>query len=356
MLQYLFNPAKRLAIINCRPFLLAAVLICNFITAQTEGKRYYAATIAFYNLENLFDTINDPRKQDEEFLPDGPRHWTGEKYKDKLEKLARVIEKLGDEDGPEILGVCETENKKVLKDLIETEKLKNRSYSIVHFESPDLRGIDVGFIYKTKYFKPFKSFNLEVKDPADPEFKTRDILVVSGVLSNDTITFMVNHWPSRRGSGKDDKRILAAETARKAVDSILSGNKDAKVILMGDFNDNPNDASISEHLNAQPEKKMTEKSLFNPMFAINKKGYGTLSHDGVWHLFDQLIMTPAVLNNPNGKYFYRKESASIFYQKWLITQDGPYTGTPFRAFSGDMYSGGYSDHLPVYLLLLQEAK
>lgn len=326
------------------------------LTAQSEGKKYYTASIAFYNLENLFDTINDPVKNDEEFLPEGERKWTGDKYRDKLEKLSTVIEKLGDSDGPEILGVCEIENKNVLNDLIKTEKLTERGYAIAHVESPDLRGVDVGLLYKSKYFTPIKTSGIEINDTLEPDFKTRNILLVTGVLSNDTITFIVNHWPSRRGSGKDDKRILAAKTARKAVDSLLLKNKNAKIILMGDFNDNPSDPSISKHLNAQPEKKQADETLFNATHSIHKKGYGTLSYQGIWNLFDQMIMSNAVVKNKNRKYGYLKESASVYYQKWLINQDGKYAGAPFRAFSGTNYIGGYSDHLPVYIYLIQEAK
>lgn len=348
----------RQAINNFRLLFLFALFLFNgcFISAQEPEKKFYTASVAFYNLENLFDTINDPVKNDEEFLPEGERKWTGDKYRDKLEKLSTVIEKLGDSDGPEILGVCEIENKNVLSDLILTEKLSSKGYAIAHVESPDMRGVDVALLYKSKYFIPYKITGIEVNDSLEPDFKTRNILIVSGILSNDSITFIVNHWPSRRGSGKDDKRIMAAKTARKAVDSLLLKNKNAKIILMGDFNDNPSDQSISKYLKALPIKKQAEGTLFNAMHTIHKKGYGTLSYQGIWNLFDQMIMTEAVLKNQNAKYGYLKESASIFYHKWLINQDGQSSGAPFRSFSGTNYVGGYSDHLPVYIYLVQEAK
>lgn len=328
----------------------------NPANAQTSsGDKYYCATVAFYNLENLFDTLNDVTIDDEEFLPESAKKWTSDKYLDKLEKLSTVLEKLGDEDGPEILGVSEVENRSVLEDLIKTEKLRSRGYGIAHIESPDRRGVDVALLYKKKYFTPITIKGVQVIDTADLEFKTRNLLVVTGVLSKDTITFIVNHWPSRRG-GKDDKRILAAVTARKVVDSLLKSDPKARFALMGDFNDDPKDKSISEFLNAQPEKKLKDKNtLFNPMHSIHKNGYGTLLYDGSWNLFDQIILSQSLLPVTDNKYYYMKNSASIFYKKWLINQEGKNTGAPIRTWANTLYLGGYSDHLPVYLFLVQKA-
>ena len=325
--------------------------------AQVKEERFYQATIAFYNLENLFDTYNDSTIDDEEFLPESEKKWVMDKYKDKLEKLSTVIEKLGDEDGPEILGISEIENRNVVADLIETDKLISRGYGIAHIESPDRRGIDVGLIYKKKFFTPISISAVQVIDTTDLEFKTRNLLVVTGELSNDTITFIVNHWPSRRGGGKDDKRILAAKTARKVIDSLMKANPKSKIILMGDFNDDPTDESIFNHLNAKPEKKLKSPiTLFNPMYSIFKNGYGSLSYQGTWNLFDQIIISQPLLHNENSKYFYMANSANIFYKKWLINEDGRNAGTPFRTWAGSTYLGGYSDHLPVYLYLLQKVK
>lgn len=337
-------------------FLSLAAPFVSFSQEKPEG-RYYCATVAFYNLENLFDTINDASKDDEEFLPVSDKHWNTEKYNDKLLKLSTVIEKLGDDDGPEILGVSEVENKNVLMDLVKTDKLKSRNYDIAHVESPDKRGIDVGLLYKKKYFTPINIRAVAVNDSTDPEFKTRDQLVVTGKLSNDTVTFIVNHWPSRRGNGKDDKRILAARRARKTVDSLLKLNPNAKIILMGDFNDDPGDNSIYDYLDAKPEKKLENKStLFDPMYSIHKNGYGSLSYNNAWNLFDQIILSQALLNDKDKKYYYMKNSAAIFYKKWLVNSDGKYAGSPFRTWSANNYIGGYSDHLPVFIYLVQRAQ
>ncbi len=327
--------------------------------SQNEGgDRFYQATVAFYNLENLFDTINDVTKDDEEFLPSSQKNYNTKIYYDKLEKLSSVLEKLGDDDGPEIIGVAEIENKAVVEDLVKTQKLKSRGYSVAHVESPDKRGIDVGLIYKKRFFTPLKILGIEVNDSLEPDFKTRNLLVVTGVLSNDTISFIVNHWPSRRGGHSDAKRILAAKTARKVVDSLTAINPNAKIILMGDFNDDPKDNSIYDHLNAKPEKKLKAdaKALFNPMYNIHKNGYGSLMYDGAWNLFDQIIMSQAVINNHNSKYYYLKNSAAIFYKKWLLNSDGKDAGAPKRTWQGNNYIGGYSDHLPSFIFLLQKVK
>ena len=337
--------------------LLFFFITVSSLFAQEKEERYYQATVAFYNLENLFDTFNDTLIDDEEFLPGSEKNWTMEKYKDKLNQLSTVIEKLGDDDGPEILGISEIENRKVVEDLIHTDRLISRGYEIAHIESPDLRGVDVGLIYKKKFFTPISTTAVQVIDSTDLVFKTRNLLVVTGVLSNDTITFMVNHWPSRRGGGKDEKRIVAAKTARRVVDSLLKQNPQAKIILMGDFNDDPVDASIYDYLIARPEKKLKLNSdLYNPMHSIFKNGYGSLSYQGQWNLFDQLIMTQSLLINANTKYFFMRNSAAIYSKKWLLNDEGKYTGAPFRTWSGSTYIGGFSDHLPVYLYLLQKVK
>lgn len=328
----------------------------NCATAQKSNDKYYCATVAFYNLENLYDTLNDVTIDDEEFLPQSPKKWTTDKYQDKLQKLSTVLEKLGDEDGPEILGVSEVENRSVIEDLIKTEKLSSRGYGIAHVNSPDRRGVDVALLYKKKYFTPITIKGVQVIDTADLEFKTRNLLVVTGLLSKDTITFIVNHWPSRRGGGKDDKRRIAALTARKVVDSLIKINPNARFALMGDFNDDPKDKSISKFLNAQPEKNLDDKTaLFNPMHNIHKNGYGTLMYDGAWNLFDQIILSQSLLAVTDNRYYYMKNSASIFYKKWMINQEGKDTGAPMRTWADTRYIGGYSDHLPVYLFLVQKA-
>jgi len=322
--------------------------------AQSEEK-FYLSTVAFWNLENLYDTIDDPKKDDNEFLPKGIKKWTGERYLQKIEKLSDIIEKMGDDDGPEILGLCEIENRKVLEDLINTPKLKGRKYGIVHYDSPDRRGVDVALLYKTAYFKLLYSKSITVMDVNDSKFITRDILVVTGILSNDTLTFMVNHWPSRRGGGSEDKRILASTVARNQIDSIVKINPISKIILMGDLNDDPTNKSVLNILKGKSLKKISsEEDLFNPMYDMYKKGLGTLAHQDVWGLFDQIIMTQPLLKNYNGKYFYKENSAGVSIRKEQIQQEGIFKGYPMRTYSGNNFTNGYSDHFPVYIYLVQK--
>lgn len=324
---------------------------------DVSSDRFVNATVGFWNLENLYDTLNDPLKDDDEFTREGVKKWDGYRYKEKLKKLSEVIEKLGDENGPEILGVCEIENRKVLEDLVSMPGLIKGKYQIVHFDSPDRRGVDVALLYKSNYFKPFSSASVTVKEEGNKDFITRDILVVTGILSNDTITFIVNHWPSRRGGGSEDKRILAATVARKQVDSLLSINPGSKIILMGDFNDDPNNKSILTVLRGKPEKRITASSdLLNPMFDMFKDGRGTLAYQDTWSLFDQIIMTQELVNNTNGKYFYKEKSVGVSVQKAQVQQEGRYQGYPLRTFSGNNFTNGYSDHFPVFIYLNQKIK
>lgn len=342
--------------ITRRMLIILLVIFSTFKFYSQATDKFYQATVAFYNLENLFDTLNDVTIDDEEFLPESDKAWNGKKYFDKLDKLSEVIEKLGDNDGAEILGVSEVENKRVLEDLCATKKLKPLGYGIAHIESPDKRGIDVALLYKKKYFFPITISSVELNDTVDKDFKTRNLIVVKGRLVNDTITFIVGHWPSRRGGHDDSKRVLVAKLARHIIDSITKEKPNSKIILMGDLNDDPDNRSIYEFLDAKPEKKMQSSSLFNPMYNIIKKGYGTLMHKGSWNLFDQIILSKSLLNDNDTKFYYLKESASIFYKKWLINKEGRYEGGPFRTWSGNEYIGGYSDHLPVFLSLVQKVK
>jgi predicted extracellular nuclease len=328
------------------------------IFGQTEKKAqdsYIHSTIAFWNLENLYDTLNDPDKNDEEFTPNGAKQWTDERYQEKLLHLAEIIDKMGDSDGPEILGVCEIENRQVLEALIATPLLASKQYGIVHFDSPDRRGVDVGLIYKKNFFQPLHAQSITIRDSTDFGFITRDVLSSTGILYNDTITILVNHWSSRRGSGSESKRILAAQVVRNHIDSIVTLHPERKIIVMGDFNDNPNNKSIQEVLNAKAKKKLTEPAmLYNPMAELYKKGVGSLGYQDFWSLFDQMIVSQALLKNENNKFFYMDNSANVYVQKVQVQQEGRFAGYPLRTYSGNTYTGGYSDHFPVYLYLLQQ--
>lgn len=325
--------------------------IAPVLSANAQAvKAGQSATVAFYNVENLFDTEDDPKTNDEEFTPTGANEWTPQRYAAKLKNLATVISQLGNGGFPAVVGLAEVENRKVVEDLIATKPLASESYGIVHFDSPDARGIDVALIYLKGRFKPTKSFTVPFANPSDPKFKTRDVLVVSGRLDGEMVHFVVNHWPSRRGG--DESATLrggAAQVARSAVDAILKKDKDAKVIVMGDLNDNPTDESLVEGLKAKGQATDIKRDeLFNPMVNIYKSGIGTLPYKGEWNLFDQLIVTPSLLKATHG---YKFEFARVYSPDFIKEQDGKYAGSPFRSYAGKKYLGGYSDHFPVYMVV-----
>ncbi len=308
-------------------------------------------TVAFYNLENLFDVYDDPAKNDEDFTPEGSYGWTEDQYLEKLRNLAQVIYELGDVNGPEILGASEVENRQVLEDLIIRTQLADRGYGIVHFESPDRRGIDVALLYKTRLFTPLATSQVVVRDPDNPNFRTRNQLVVTGTFEKDTITFIVNHWPSRYGGGME-LRALAAEAVSEAVDSLQQAHQNAKIIIMGDFNDDPNNKSIRKILNARGKRsKLKPEQLYNPLDNLFRDNQGTLAYRGRWNLFDQLILSQSLLGVPEGSYGYVDYSARIFIKDYMVEQEGNYAGYPRRAFVGGKWNNGYSDHFPVFLYL-----
>lgn len=313
-----------------------------FLLTAHAQKRVVGA-IGFYNVENLFDTTDDPDIRDEEYLPDGKRQWDSERYKDKLSKLSKVLASMA--NGADIIGLSEVENRRVIEDLIATPQLKGHKYDIVHKNSPDRRGIDVALIYKKNRFKVLNTN--WVKYPEEGYF-TRDILLCTGIYFGDTITVGVNHWPSRRSGA--EKRNQAGARLRQAVDSILADSPNAKIILMGDFNDDPRNVSVKKELRAIDRiKKMEEGDLFNTSSESFKQGIGTLSYRGAWNLFDQIIISQGMIDGKGSTY--KSASFSIFGPNWMRQSSGQYAGTPFRSFSYDKYIGGFSDHFPVYILV-----
>lgn len=321
------------------------------LIAQNE---HNVAVIAFYNVENLFDTEKDPNKIDEEFLPNGSYQWTPERYQVKLNNLSRAIAAIGkDKGGAVVLGVSEIENEKVMNDLVSTDILKPLNYGVVHHDSPDRRGVDVAFIYKKDRFRVInkEAFTLTVE--GYPDFLTRDQLLMTGILDDtDTLYILVNHWPSKRGGEKRSMplRIAAAQLSRKIADSLMTVNPNAKVIIMGDLNDNPNAKSVTEYLMAKGKtKEVTPNDLFNPMWKLYRDGIGSYAYRDAWDLLDQIIISYGLLNPKPNTYKY--QSVEIFRANFLITKSGSYTGYPFRTYAGGTYQGGYSDHLPVYIVL-----
>ncbi len=335
------------------------LLTLNNVFSQSENrKQYKIICIGFYNLENLFDTIDSPDTHDIEFTPKGVAAWDTERYRHKLENMADVISKIGTEKvptGAAVLGVSEVENRQVLEDLVKMPKLKERNYKIVHYDSPDFRGIDVALLYQADKFTPVSSRAVRLNIPEKEDFKSRDQLLVSGKLEGEEMHFIVNHWPSRRGGEKRSRplRNAAADLCRSIADSILQINKDAKIIMMGDLNDDPINQSLTRHLKASGDKKnLKEGHFYNPMYNMFKSGKGTLAYRDTWSLFDQIIFTQGCLGKNYSTYKYYK--TSIFNKRFLLQKKGRYAAYPLRSFAGGVYLGGYSDHFPVYSYMIKE--
>jgi predicted extracellular nuclease len=333
--------------------------------AITQGRaqtnRYQIRTVAFYNLENLFDTENDSLTYDDDRTPDGRDRWTTRRYRDKIEKLSRSISGIGKEltgTPPDLIGLCEAENRQVLADLIQHPNLLDGNYGLIHFDSPDERGIDVALLYKKNCFSPvaFSSHRLLVFNEDDERDYTRDPLVVSGLLDGEMIHLIVNHWPSRSGGQErsDPYRKAAAALNSTILDSLGKVSRDPKIIIMGDFNDNPTDDSLKKILNAKGDTSALEKGmLYNPMENMYKKGAGSLAYRDAWNLFDQVLLNAFLVKDSAG--YYRFWKAGIYNPGFLRSKSGRFRGYPARTYSGGRYTNGYSDHYPVYIYLIREA-
>ncbi|MFN4122414.1 MAG: endonuclease/exonuclease/phosphatase family protein [Flavobacteriales bacterium] len=337
------------------------ILFSFFIHAQTDqDKAYHLVCVGFYNIENLYDTIDDPLTNDEEFLPNGAKKWNTAKYKDKLNKLSKVISQMGTEKTPEgvsVIGLAEVENTQVLRDLINTDGLRQRNMGVVHFDGPDRRGVDVALLYRKDHFKVLSTRTVTLVNPENQNFRTRDQLLVTGELFGERMHFMVAHWPSRRGGEKRSAplRMLAAQLGRAVVDSIMREEPNAKIIYMGDLNDDPVNKSLTEGLRAKGKSdKLAEGDLYNTSWKLYKDGIGTLAWNDAWNLFDQMIITPALLSDPDNGFVYHKKL--VFNKPFVKQQEGNFKGYPFRSFVGDRYDGGYSDHFAVYMFLKKEIR
>ncbi len=340
---------------------LAIYFICNSASFAQSEKQYKVNTVAFYNVENLFDYEDDPLTFDDDRTPEGKDHWTQEIYEAKLANMAKVIAEIGADvtgTSPALIGVCEVENLRVLEDLVNQEPLVNKDYGIVHFDSPDRRGIDVALLYQKKIFTPtnYQTYELEIYDDEDRSKRiyTRDQLLVSGMLDGEKISVIVNHWPSRSGGEERSrpKRLKAAELNNFIMDSLFSEDPYSKIISMGDFNDDPVSPSIKNILKTKGEREeMKLKEFYNPMEDMYKKGMGTLAYRDAWNLFDQIILSTELTKKDYSSYRYYK--AGIFNKNYLSTPRGQYKGYPFRSFVNG-YTGGYSDHFPVFVYLIKE--
>jgi len=339
--------------------LLLAFLMVSSGESFAQKKDYQVACVGFYNLENLFDTIDDPNKRDEEYLPGGKRKWSKARYEDKLFNMAHIISLMGKngvQEGVSILGVSEIENRKVLEDLVQQSPIKNRNYQIAHFESPDKRGIDVGLLYNPDHFKLLdqKKYKYQpLKENGDTLY-TRDQLLVSGLLFGDKVHVIVNHWPSRYGGEKKSRpnRNGAAAVTRSIADSLLKDDANAKIFIMGDLNDDPINESVKKVIGTKASKKKVQGGLFyNPWENLYKNGIGTLAYRDSWNLFDQILLSNPLVHTKGGFTYLKSE---ILREKFMFTENGRYKGYPKRTFSFDNYVGGYSDHLPVFVYLVKE--
>ncbi len=335
--------------------MLVSLLIVFSLKSYSQ-KQYKAVSIAFYNLENLFDTIVQPNDMD--FTPNGINKWNTDKYYKKLNNMADAISKIGADKvpgGPYIIGVSEIENKSVLEDLINMPQLKESKYKIVHYDSPGRRGVDVALLYREDFFKVTSTRSDKFFIPEQPNFTSRDNLIVTGLLDGEEMSFIVGHWPSRSGGEKRSLpgRIQAGKMTRNEVDSIFKINPNAKVFVMGDLNDNPDNVSIYEYLGAKGDKEnLKEGELYNPYYEKYKKGIGTTAYRDSWSIFDNIIISQGVVGEDKSTYKFWK--AMIFNENFLKQKSGKYEGYPMRTYSGNTFLNGYSDHFPVYIYLVKE--
>lgn len=343
-----------------RAYITFGFYLLTFFAYSQQEKQYKIRTIAFYNVENLFDTKNDTLTFDDDRTPNGKDNWTIARYQKKIADLSKVLSEIGSnytKTSPDIIGLCEVENQRVIEDLVSHPNLRDKNYGIVHFDSPDERGIDVALIYKKAVFLPidFVSHRLLLLNEDEKRDYTRDQLIVSGLLDDEQIYVLVNHWPSRSGGEARSRpnRLTAAKLNKHIIDSILRLDVSAKIISLGDYNDDPSNASLKKILKTKGKiRELKKGDLFNPMEKLYKKGIGSLAYRDKWNLFDQIFFTENLVALKDTNYRFWK--AGIFIPSYLVSKKGRYKGYPFRTYAGGSYSGGYSDHFPVYIYLIKK--
>ena len=344
-------------------FLLALALLIGAGSAFSQEKKFSLYGVGFYNLENLFDTCHDEGHNDYQFLPDGQYKWTGLKYSNKLKNMARVLSEMGTDKLPGIgcavIGVSEVENAKCMEDLCNQEPLKARGYKFVHVEGPDYRGVDCALIYNPRLFqvRDVKLVPYVYVLEKDSARNTRGFLTVSGTMAGEHVVVVVNHLPSR-GAGSF-YREEGGRQLRIVKDSLVKADPQAKIIIMGDMNDDPQDKSMAVSLGAQRKIKNVEKGgLWNPWWDTLVNGTGTLMYDGKWNLFDQIILSQTLLDQ-NKKKDYRTLkylAHQIFRRDYLFQKEGKYKGNTLRTHAGGVWLNGYSDHLPTVVYVVKEVK
>ncbi|MDE6218375.1 MAG: endonuclease/exonuclease/phosphatase family protein [Muribaculaceae bacterium] len=339
-------------------FTLAAILTGSS-SAFAQGKKYQRFGVAFYNLENLFDTINNNGKYDLEFSPAGKNKWDSFKYWSKIKNLSYAISKMATKTtplGPAIIGCSEIENITVLQDLVKAEAIRDLNLQIIHHDSPDRRGVDVSLLYNPRFFQPIHVTNHTLVIPGMEYFKTRDQMCVTGLLGGSRVAVIVNHWPSRRGGSQQSSylREAAADLTKQISDSLMKVDPNMGIIIMGDLNDDPSDRSCAVTLGAVKNiKDVKEGGFYNPFWQLLDKGIGSYIYRGGWDLFDQIIINYNLVEGRNGLKF---DHAEVFNKDFLKQQTGQYKGYPLRTFSGGAWTNGYSDHFPTEIFLLKEVK
>ena len=345
-------------------FVLIFLLIIPLMSCA-QGKRSYV--IGFYNLENLFDTYHDEGKNDYEYLPDGANQWTEAKYAKKLHNMASVIRAMKDENKVwhALLGVSEIENRHVLEDLVSQPEIAEANYQIVHYDGPDRRGVDVALLYRPNQFKVLESksipfdFNSSIAFSLNEEekayFRTRDILMVRGMLGNEMFAVFVAHLPSRIGGKGSDLRSRGGEIMYQESMKLMEAYPDIKIVAMGDMNDNPTDPSMAVYMHGKENiDEVEQEDFFSPFVSMLKSGYGSLAYQGEWNIYDIIVVNANLCRGEGLKIrpiVKKKFYGRIFNPPFMTQQEGPYAGTPFRTFSGGAFIGGYSDHYPTYIVV-----
>ena len=352
-----------------RSILVAAVvLLLSTVTFAQKTQQNYV--IGFYNLENLFDIYDDPVKNDSEFLPEGKNKWTQAKYEKKLHNMAKVIRSMADNNKRwhTILGISEIENRLVIEDLVSQPEIADANYQIVHYDSPDRRGVDVALLYKPDQFTYLDSesipfdFNSDIdfSDTDTSYFKTRDILMVHGLIAGEHFAFYVAHLPSRIGGKGGNLRSRGAEIIYNHSRRMEAKYPGIKIVAMGDMNDNPTDDSMAKYLHGQEHlENVTPTEFYSPYISMLKAGYGSLCYQGVWSIYDLELVNYNLAHAPDGglkiqpvtKNHGKEYYGVVFKRPWMTTQKGQYKGYPFRTFSNGSFVGGYSDHYPTYIVI-----
>ena len=310
--------------------------------------------VMFYNTENFFDTLDDPMKNDNDFLPEGAVHWTPGRYRNKLNNIAKVITSVGEWETPALVGLCEVENEKVLTDLTQYSPLRNMNYRFIITDSPDLRGIDVALLYQREKFKKLDYKSYTIHFPHNPRKRTRNILHVTGQVSDrDTLDVFVCHFPSRRGGEEESEpdRLFVASVLRAKADSVMQIRKNANIVIMGDFNDEPSNRSISGILHAQPvSTNISRHDLYDLFSSFEKrKNTGSYKFQRQWNMLDQIIVSGNLITG-NRSFNVLPNTATIFHRDFMLTDDKTYGGKrPKKTYHARKHEGGYSDHLPVFV-------